>query len=126
MRTLKNYLPIVLIMLFSMPVAYAQDVDVEKDEVLKAMNKFEGLGLSSDKEEKLKETNRNVVNDIFSIAKSSDSKEEKTRRFRKAQEKNAKVFKDLLGENDFKKYKKKVKKELRPFKRKAKLVGFLL
>ncbi|MCX2745538.1 hypothetical protein OO013_16780 [Mangrovivirga sp. M17] len=126
MKTIQIYLPVLLIFLFSLNQGFSQEVDVEKDEILNAMNKFDGLGLSADKEEKLKETNREVVNDIFSIAKSSDSPEEKTRRFKKAQEKNSKVFKDILGENDFKKYKKKVKKELRPFKRKAKLVGFLL
>ncbi len=118
-------LSVLLVFLFQIECT-AQAGDLTKGEVLKAMNNLDGLGIGAEKESALKEANSNVVDKVFDIAKSDMGEEEKMTLFRNAQKENEKVFEDILGEADFKKYKKKVKKELKPLKRKAKLVGFLL
>ncbi|MBD8488994.1 hypothetical protein IFO69_09580 [Echinicola sp. CAU 1574] len=117
-------IPFLLAMFIGVPELLAQEV--EKSEILNAMNSFDDLDISADKKDKLKESNKSAVDNLFDIAKGNDTPEEKTMKFKMAKEDNAKIFKDILGEDDFKKYKKTVKKKLKPFKRKAKLVGFLL
>ncbi|WP_200977611.1 hypothetical protein [Echinicola sp. 20G] len=117
-------IPFLLAMFTGCPELLAQEV--EKSEILNAMNSFDDLDISADKKDKLKESNKSAVDNLFDIAKGNDTPEEKTMKFKMAKEDNAKIFKDILGEDDFKKYKKTVKKKLKPFKRKAKLVGFLL
>ena len=124
---LKQIIPFILVFSFlSFTNVYSQDDPVEKGEVLSAMNSFDGLGFGSDKEAKLKEANQNAVDRVFDIARSDDSPEDKMIRFKNAREENSKLFENILDEKEFKKYKKSVKKKLKPFKRRAKLVGFLL
>ncbi|UCS92091.1 hypothetical protein KZP23_15380 [Echinicola marina] len=126
MKKLIMFLPALFALLICTPPLLAQESEVSKNEILGAMNSFEGLDLSSDKKDKLKATNKNAVDDLFEIAKGNDSPEEKTKKFMRVKEDNSKIFKDILGEDKFKKYQKSVKKKLRPFKRKAKLIGFLI
>ncbi len=125
--SVKQIIPFfIIISVLSIGQTFAQDSPVERGEVLSAMNSFDGLGFDSAKEAQLKEANENAVNRIFDIAKSDESPEIKKSLFKNAREENSKLFKGILDEKDFKKYKKSVKKKLKPFKRRAKLVGFLL
>lgn len=126
MRKLILIIPVLFAMLIWSPQLLAQESEVSKSEILGAMNSFDGLDLNAEKQDKLKETNQSAVDDLFEIAKGDFSPEEKTKKFMMVKEDNAKIFKDILGEDNFKKYKKTVKKKLKPFKRKAKLVGFLI
>ncbi len=126
MKIIRLLLLPALVLAFSMTNVYSQTGGLEKSEILNAMNSFEGLNIGADKQEKLKETNKGIVDDIFDIANGNDSTDEKMIKFKNLQKKNSGVFEDILGENTFKQYKKSVKKKLRPFKRKAKLVGFLI
>ncbi len=126
MKIIRLLLLPALVLAFSMTNVYSQTGGLEKSEILNAMNSFEGLNIGADKQEKLKETNKGIVDDIFDIANGNDSADEKMIKFKNLQKKNSGVFEDILGENTFKQYKKSVKKKLRPFKRKAKLVGFLI
>lgn len=104
----------------------AQVDGIDKGELLSAMNSFDDIDLGSDKEVKLKEANEKAIDRVFDIANSDDSDENKLIKFKNAREENSKLFKGILDEKEFKKYKKSVKKKIKPFKRKAKLVGFLL
>ncbi|MEJ2004450.1 MAG: hypothetical protein P8X57_05680 [Cyclobacteriaceae bacterium] len=123
----KQIVPFIVVLSFlSFTNGYSQDNPLEKGEVLSAMNSFDGLDLSSDKQDRLKEANQSAVDRVLDIARSGDSEEEKMRLFKNAREENKKLFENILDEKEFKKYKKSVKKKLKPFKRRAKLVGFLL
>ncbi|WP_186758114.1 hypothetical protein [Echinicola salinicaeni] len=126
MKRITLILPVLFSLLIWSPQLLAQEEEVSKNEILGAMNSFDGLNLSSDKKDKLKQTNKNAVDDLFEIAKGDYSPEEKNKKFMMVKEDNAKIFKDILGEDNFKKYKKSVKKKLRPYKRRAKLIGFLI
>lgn len=120
-----NLIPLLLLLL-PFTATYAQSPDLDKDKVLAAMNNVGDLDLSADKERELKEANKTAVNKLFDIAQSDMSEEEKERKFLSAKKDNVDRFKGILGDNEFEKYQKKMKKKLRPFKRKAKLVGFIL
>ena len=122
-----NTIPLLLLLLcLPFTASYAQSGGLDKGKVLAAMNNVDGLNLSADKERELKEANENAVNKLFDIAQSDMSEEEKEKKFLSAKKDNVNRFKGILGDNEFEKYQKKVKKQLRPFKRKAKLVGFIL
>ncbi|MCA6078946.1 hypothetical protein [Fulvivirga sedimenti] len=126
MKIIRLFMLPALIIAFSMTNVYSQTGGLEKTEILKAMNSFEGLDIGADKQEKIKETNKGIVDNIFDIANGNDSADEKMIKFKDLQKKNSSVFEDILGVDTFKQYKKNVKKKLKPYKRKAKLVGFLI
>jgi len=104
----------------------AQVGDISKSELLGAMNSFDGLDLSAEEENKLRETNTKVVDNIFGIANSDADDKNRLEKLKSAKSINDKLFEDVLDAKKLKKYRKKVKKELRPFKRKAKFVKFLI
>ncbi|NMM47479.1 hypothetical protein [Marinigracilibium pacificum] len=126
MKTYSYTLLILFFLSVSIPNISAQTGDLTKNDVLTAMNKFDGLGLSQEKENELIETNRGIVDDMFEIANTNQSEDRKIELFKDAKERNLNKLNDVLDDKTLKKYKKKVKKELKPFKRRAKFIGWIL
>lgn len=114
---------IAILALISFQTSYAQLGSViPKADLVKSFNDVGDLGFSSDKSEKLKEQNEGFVNDIFSIADGDDSEDDKKLALRNLKKDNDSKLNDLLGIDGAKKYKKKMKKSIRPYKRKMKLL----
>ncbi|MFD1292389.1 hypothetical protein ACFQ5N_00960 [Lutibacter holmesii] len=106
-------------------IAMAQE-GVSKGELLKALNNVDELGLSKEKSSELKNFNKGFADDVFSITDSDKSNDKKILELKNLRDKGSKDLKNILGEDSFKSFKKSVKKELKPLKRKTKLFKFIL
>lgn len=84
------------------------------------------LNFDKGKNDALKKHNESFVNDIYDIVDGEKSEEDKKFALKDLKKKNEKGLSDLLGEDGYKKYKKKMKKQLRPYKRKMNLLKFVL
>ena len=118
----------VLLLVFtavSFTLTYAQDSD-DKKGLMNAVTDLSGFGLDKDKQEELEETNRKVLNDLFDIADSDKSEKEKVELFKKKKEENAKKYKNILGDNGLKSYKKKLKKKTKKYRRSFKLAKWII
>ncbi|MEL4308911.1 hypothetical protein [Joostella sp. CR20] len=102
--------------------------DFPKADFLSTMNSFDdiGLNLSSSQSSELKDLNSNLVDNVSDILKSDKDKDKKIADLKLLKNDTKKKGIDILGEDNFKKYKKSMKKKLRPFKTKAKLLKFVL
>ena len=121
---LKSILMVALILAGT--AVYAQSGGLSKSEVLNVLTDVGDLGLNSEEEKALESASSKAVDNLFDIADGGYPPGEMNSKFASARDENQRIFKDILGDDNFKKYKKKVKKELKPLKRKAKLVGFLI
>jgi hypothetical protein len=99
---------------------------VSKAELLKGINNFDELGLSSEKSNDLKNYNNGFADKVYSIVDGKQTDEYKINALKSLRNDTAKDLTDILGVDNFKKYKKVVKKELRPLKRKTKLLKFII
>lgn len=105
--------------------AIAQDA-VTKAEVLNALNKMDDLGLSNEQSSALKDYNKKFTDDIFDITNSNKSDDLKITDLKNLRDRSHKELSNLLGDNTFKKFKKSIKKELKPLKRRSKLLKFII
>ena len=103
-------------------------VVVNKADFLNTMNSFDdiGLDLSPDKSSELKDLNKGLVDNVSDILNSDKDQDKKIADLKSLQKDTKKKGIDILGEDDFNKYKKSMKKKLKPFNRKVKLLKYAL
>lgn len=105
--------------------AIAQDV-VSKAELLSTLNKVDDLNLPSEKSSALKNYNESFADDVFDITESNKSEEEKIVDLKNLRDRSEKDLMNLIGDDAFKSFKKSMKKELKPLKRKTKLLKWII
>ena len=97
-----------------------------KSDMLGAFSPDDVLNLESSKKDELKSANNKFLDDVLKIAGSNDSDEEKKKSLLDLGKKQSTTFEKLLGKDNAKKYKKSIKKKIRPFKTKYKLATLIL
>ncbi len=117
-----------LILLFiSVQTSYAQLASIiPKPDLMKTLDDVADLGFSDDQSKALKKQNESFANDLFSIVDGDKSEDDKKLALGNLKKENEKSLTNILGIDGFKKYQKKMKKMLRPYKRKMKLLKFAL
>lgn len=100
--------------------------DVTKDELLKTLNNVSDLGLSNEKSSALNNYNDGFVNNVFDITNSNKSEEDKILSLKNLRDNSENELMDILGVDSYKKFKKSMKKQLKPLKRRAKLFKFII
>jgi hypothetical protein len=120
--------PFLLILLFiSVQTSYAQLASIiPKPDLMNTLNDVTDLGFSNDQSSALKKQNESFANDLFDIVDGDKSEDDKKSALDNLKKENEKSLTNILGIDGFKKYQKKMKKMLRPYKRKMKLVKFAL
>lgn len=120
--------PFLLILLFiSVQTSYAQLASIiPKPDLMNTLNDVTDLGFSNDQSSALKKQNESFANDLFDIVDGDKSEDDKKSALGNLKKENEKSLTNILGIDGFKKYQKKMKKMLRPYKRKMKLVKFAL
>jgi hypothetical protein len=86
-------------------------------QVLGALNTFEGLGLSSDQETKLKANNQSFTDDIFKVLNSSATDAIKKNQFLDLKNTRQNFLTGLLGQQLLGKYNKSIGNLIKPFKK---------
>ncbi|MFV0346341.1 MAG: hypothetical protein ACK5IQ_08890 [Bacteroidales bacterium] len=106
----------------------AQDDKFPTKNLLNTLNGFNNkeLGVDDEQSKELKYLNSDIINKASNIVSGKESKDKKILELKQLRKDSNKKFEKILGDNTFKKYKKSMKKKLRPFKRKVALVKFLL
>lgn len=99
---------------------------IPKPDLVKTLDDVSDLGFSDDQSKALKKQNESSANDLFDIVDGDKSEDDKKLALGNLKKENEKSLTNILGIDDFKKYQKKMKKMLRPYKRKMKLVKFAL
>lgn len=120
--------PLLLILLFiSVQTSYAQLASIiPKPDLMNTLNDVTDLGFSDDQSKALKKQNESFANDLFNIVDGDKSEDDKKLALGNLKKENEKSLTNILGIDGFKKYQKKMKKLLRPYKRKMKLLKFAL
>ncbi len=127
MKAQRSILLIMAVFLLSFQTSVAQSDDVvTKSDLIKSFNNIGDLDLSDDKKMALEEQNEGLVDDIFNIVDGDDTPENKKLSLKNLKEENSNKLSSLLGDDQFKKYQKQVKKSLKPYKRRMKLLKFVL
>ena len=117
----------ILFFLLAFQSGFAQLASIiPKPDLVKALDDTADLGFSKDKNDKLIEQNESFVNDLFGIVDSDKSEDEKKSALQLLKKDNDSKLENLLGIDGANKYRKKMKKTLRPYKRKMKLLKFAL
>lgn len=117
----------ILVFLLTFQSGYSQlSSIIPKPDLIKSLDDVSDLGFSKDKNDKLFEQNESFVNDLFDIVDSDKSEEDKKSALGLLKKENDSKLENLLGIEDAKKYKKKIKKTLKPYTRKMKLLKFAL
>jgi hypothetical protein len=120
-------LAFLIILCINVQTSYAQLASIiPKPDLIKTLDDVSDLGFSNDKSDKLKKQNESFTNNLFSIIDGDKSKDDKILALGSLKKENEKSLTNLLGADGFKSYKKKMKKSLRPYKRKMKLLKFAL
>lgn len=123
---MKTFL-IAALFLGSLQMNYAQLASIiPKPDLMKTLDDVSDLGFSRDKNDKLFKQNESFVNDLFDIVDSDKSEDDKRSALGALKKDNNSKLDDLLGIEGAKNYKKKMKKALKPYKRKMKLLKFAL
>lgn len=123
MRTKTITFLMTLALLFSISSLQAKLGNViPKGDLVNSFNDVGDLGFSDENSKKLMKQNESFVDDIFSIADSDDSDDDKKSALKKLKRDNDSKLDNLLGIDGAKKYRKKMKKTIRPYKRKMKLL----
>jgi hypothetical protein len=99
---------------------------IPKPDLVKTLDDVSDLGFSKEQNDKLIKQNESFVNDLFNIVDGDQSEDEKKSALRLLKKENDSKLDNLLGIDGAKKYRKKMKKTLRPYKRKMKLMKFVL
>ncbi len=99
---------------------------VPKPDLVKSLNDVGDLGFNDDQSKALKKQNDKFVNDLFNIVDGDKSEDDKKIALRNLKDENERSLTNALGIDGFKKYKKKMKKTIRPYKRKFKLLKVAL
>jgi hypothetical protein len=127
MKKFTKNLAILILFLFLSQAGHAQLSEViPKSDMIKMMDDVSDLGIAGEKNDKLMKQNETFVNDLFNIVDGDQSEEEKKDALALLKKDNEKNLTDLLGDDAFKSYKKKMKKTFKPYKRKMKLLKFAL
>ncbi len=124
MKKLK--LSLSLLLTFMMVSVISAQEGVSKAELLNGINNFGELGLSNEKSSELMDYNKGFADRVYDIVDSNNSEEQKINALKSLRDSTAKDLTNILGIDNFKKYKKVVKRELRPLKRKTKLLKFII
>jgi len=117
---------LILFFVFSLSIvshSYAQlGKLVPKPDLVNTLNDVGDLGFDDNKSKSLKKQNDKFVDDLFSIVDGDKSDDDKKSALRMLKKDNEKSLTNILGVDGFKSYKKKMKKTIRPYKRKMKLL----
>ncbi|MEN8187008.1 MAG: hypothetical protein ABFR05_07760 [Bacteroidota bacterium] len=122
----KISLAITLVFSVFMIANVSAQTGVSKAELLRSINSYNELELSNVKAEELSNYNDGFADRVYNIVDSDKSEEDKVTALKGLRESTAKDLTDILGKDVFKDYKKVVKRELRPLKRKSKLFKFII
>ncbi len=99
---------------------------IPKPDLTKSLNDVADLGFNDNQTKSLKKQNDKFVNDLFNIVDGDKSEDDKKIALRNLKDENERSLTNALGIDGFKKYKKKMKKTIRPYKRKFKLLKVAL
>jgi len=114
---------LLVILFISVQQSYAQLASViPKPDLMNTLGDVADLGFGNDKNDALKKHNENFVNSLFDIVDGDKSEDDKKLALKNLKKENEKSLTDLLGVDNFKSYQKKMKKMLRPYKQKMKLL----
>ena len=116
---------LLVLLITAVTITDAQD-ESDRKSLMSAVTDLSGFGLSGDKEEKLEEANKNMLQGLFDIADSDKSDDEKKTLFKKAKEDNKDKYLEILGIDGFVDYQKKMKKKLKGYKRTFKLAKWII
>ncbi|WMI69365.1 hypothetical protein [Mangrovimonas sp. YM274] len=130
MNTKATYLGVILFTLVSFglqaqgimkpPTSFSSDL-------LSTLHPGNDLGISSDLKDKIESENRSYVEDIIQIASGDDDDDTKIKKLTNRKNERDGVLQNAFGNDDLlKSYKKKINKEIKPFKRKYKLAKWVL
>ncbi|MFV0482901.1 MAG: hypothetical protein ACK5MG_02220 [Bacteroidales bacterium] len=125
----KLALSITLLLCFvGLQQAQAQSNAFPAKDLLNTLNSFSNsdLDVSSEQSSELKDLNSSIIEKASSIITGKESKEKKILDLKNLRKDSNSKLENILGDNTLKKYKKSMKKKLRPFKRKVGLVRLLL
>lgn len=103
---------------------YAQE-NVPKSVLLNTLNGVNDLKMSNYKTSELQEYNEGFVDKIYEITDSDKSEKDKTSALKALKKDTDKDLKDLMGK-DYKKYNKLMEKELKPLKKRMKLLKYII
>lgn len=109
------------------PTAQAQGIS-EAKKVISALNDFDGsaYGLNKEETEEVKGINGRLINSTLSIIGGKDSSSEKKTKLQALKQDAEKQYRKVLkGKGPIKQFQKDMKKKIRPFKRKMKLIGLV-
>ena len=114
---------LLVILFISVQQSYAQLASViPKPDLMNTLGDVADLGFGNDKNDALKKQNENFVNSLFDIVDGDKSEDDKKLALKNLKKENEKSLTDLLGADNIKSYQKKMKKMLRPYKQKMKLL----
>ena len=96
-----------------------------KKDIMSALTPGADLGLNSDQKSQLMKNSESYLDKIMEMAGGSNSDKDKISSIKDLTKKNNSMFSSIFGDEDIvKKYKKGLKKSIRPYKRKYQLAKF--
>lgn len=105
--------------------SFAQE-NVPKEVLLNTLNSVNKLDLSNYKTSELYEYNKGFVDKVYDIMESDKSEKDKTSALKTLRTDTDKDLNDLLGKKTFKKYKNLMEDELKPLRKKSKLLKYII
>lgn len=105
--------------------SFAQE-NVPKEVLLNTLNSVNKLDLSNYKTSELYEYNKGFVDKVYDIMESDKSEKNKTSALKTLRTDTDKDLNDLLGKKTFKKYKNLMEDELKPLRKKSKLLKYII
>ncbi|MEP0713104.1 hypothetical protein [Algoriphagus sp.] len=99
--------------------------DFKKD-MLGALSPGDDLGITDKQKDELKDKNSSFLDSVVKIAGSDDSDSGKIAKITSLAKDQNSVFENILGKDTVEKYRKKIKKQTGPLRRKYKLAKFIL
>ena len=115
-----------LFLLYAAPGHAQMENIIPRSDLIKSLDDVSDLGFSNDKTDMLFEQNENFVDSLFDIMDGDQSEEDKKLALKNLKKENENSLLSLLGEDGLKQYKKKMKKVLKPYKRKMNLLKLAL
>lgn len=106
--------------LLALNINAQENKGITANELLKALNNVDELGVDASKQAQFKDLNNSFVEELKKLATSSYSKQEKKTKFNDLFKKRDNDLQSLFGsKSNYEKYKKKAKKTLKKTKRQA-------
>lgn len=124
MKRIHTNITVIFLCLFSLSAV--SQTGISKDELLRGINSFNELGFSDVKSTELQQYNQGFADKVFDVMDSDKSEKDKITALKYIKDGANKDLADILGEKNFKKYKKAMQKELKPLLRKSKLVKYII